>query len=264
MQNNLAKNEDFACMPELTKKDWIEVAEIYKKKANFPHCLGAIDGKHIRIRKPINTGSEYFNYKNYFSIVLMAVVDANYKFLIVDIGAYGKGSDSLVFQDSNFGQRLQRDELDLPQASIINGYNGPVFPYVFLADEAFPLSNRIMRPYGGHNLSIDQRIYNYRLSRGRRFVECAFGILANKWRLFHTPITLEPENVTHVVKAACVLHNFIRVRDGVNFEDATSYQDFHDVEFPNGTQRLGRTVRDNFATYFMSPEGELPWQMSKI
>lgn len=70
-----------SCMPELKKKDWIEVAEIYKKKTNFPHCLGAIDGKHIRIRKPSNTGSEYFNYKNYFSIVLMAVVDANYKFV---------------------------------------------------------------------------------------------------------------------------------------------------------------------------------------
>lgn len=140
---------------------------------------------------------------------------------------------------------------------------GPFF-HIFLADEAFPLSDRIMRPYGGNNLSVNQWIYNYRLSRGRRFIECAFGILANKWRLFHTPITLEPENVTHVVKAACVLHNFIRVLDGVHLEDATSYQDFHDVEFPNGTQILARTVRDNFATYFMSSEGELPWQMSKI
>ncbi|XP_003242769.1 uncharacterized protein LOC100572068 [Acyrthosiphon pisum] len=103
-----------------------------QKKANFPHCLGPIDGKHIRIRKPSNTGSEYFNYKNYFSIVLMAVVDANYKFLVVDIGAYGKGSDSLVFQDGHFGQRLQRDELDLPQASIIDGYNmGPFFRMCF-------------------------------------------------------------------------------------------------------------------------------------
>lgn len=108
---------------------------------------------------------------------------------------------------------------------------------------------------------ISVRIYNYRLSRGRRFLEYAFGILANKWRLFHTPITLNPE---HVVKTACVLHNLIRVRDGVHSEDATSYQDFHNVEFPNGTQRLARTVRDNLATYFMSPEGELPWEMSKI
>jgi len=197
-------------MPELKKNDWIKIAEIYQKKADFPHCLGAIDGKHIRIRKPNNTGSEYFNYKNYFSIVLMAVVDANYKFLVVDIGAYGKGSDSLVFQDSYFGQRLKRNQLDLPQTSIIEGYNnGPDFPYVFLADEAFPLSDRIMRPYGGHNLTVNQRIYNYRLSRSRRFVECAFGILANKWRIFHTPITLEPENVTHVVKAARILHNYI-------------------------------------------------------
>jgi len=63
---------------------------------------------------------------------------------------------------------------------------------------------------------------------------------------------------------ACILHNFVRERDGVNFEDATSYQDFNAVEFPNNTHRPARTVRDNLATYFMSPEGQLPWQMSKI
>jgi len=84
------------CMPELRKAEWLEIAKVYVKKANFPNCLGAIDGKHIRIKKPRK--SEYFNYKNYFSVVLMAVVDANYKFLVVDIGAYGKGSDSVVFR----------------------------------------------------------------------------------------------------------------------------------------------------------------------
>jgi len=155
-------------MPELTREEWLEIAKIYAKKANFPNCLGAIDGKHIRIRKPKNTGSDYFNYKDYFSVVLMAVVDANYRFLVVDIDAYGKGSDSLVFQNSNFGKRLQRGELDVPPPSNIEGYNGSAFHYVFLADGAFPLCDRIMRPFGGHNLNINQRIFNYRLSRGRR------------------------------------------------------------------------------------------------
>ncbi|KAL4089486.1 hypothetical protein QTP88_024514 [Uroleucon formosanum] len=178
-------------MPKLTRDGWLEIAKVYAKKVNFPNCLGVIDGKHIRIRKPKNTGSEYFNYKNYFSVVLMAVVDVNYRFLVVDIGDYQRFGDSLIFKDSNFGQRLQRAELDLSLAWNIEGYKGPAFPFYIFSRRSFSLCDRIMRQFGGHNLTINQFNFNYRLSRGRQFVECAFGILANKYTLFHTPIALE-------------------------------------------------------------------------
>ncbi|CAI6350197.1 unnamed protein product [Macrosiphum euphorbiae] len=61
-------------MPKPTKEDWVEISNIFYSKTNFPNCLGAIDGKHIRCRNPNNSGSFYFNYKKYFSIVLMAIV----------------------------------------------------------------------------------------------------------------------------------------------------------------------------------------------
>ena len=66
--------------PDLTEDRWKEIAEGFQNRTQFPNCLGAIDGKHVRIRKPAMSGSLFYNYKNYYSIVLLAIADANYKF----------------------------------------------------------------------------------------------------------------------------------------------------------------------------------------
>ena len=65
--------------------------------------------------------------------------------------------------------------------------------YVFVGDEVFGFSQHVLRPYGGRNLTKNKRIFNYRLSRARRYVECAFGILSNKWRIFHRPMNVTTE-----------------------------------------------------------------------
>ncbi|CAH1979840.1 unnamed protein product [Acanthoscelides obtectus] len=83
--------EQFIGLPK-TENDWEKVARGFETIANFPHCIGAIDGKHMRVIKPMHTGSLYFNYKHYFSIVLLALCDANYNFLYIDVGAYGKAA----------------------------------------------------------------------------------------------------------------------------------------------------------------------------
>ena len=72
-----------------TEDEWKAVANSFAEKWGFPHCLGAIDGKHIVIRKPAGSGSYYYNYKKSFSIVLMALVNADCEFLMVDVGANG-------------------------------------------------------------------------------------------------------------------------------------------------------------------------------
>lgn len=77
-------------MPKPNKEKWINIAEKFYKEANFPNCVGAIDGKHIRIVCPPNAGSKYYNYKKYHSIILLAVVDADYCFTFIDIGAPGR------------------------------------------------------------------------------------------------------------------------------------------------------------------------------
>lgn len=69
-----------------TENEWRYVAENYETQWNFTHCLGAIDGRHCRLQAPIHSGSDYFNYKANFSIVLLGVADPNYCFLFADVG----------------------------------------------------------------------------------------------------------------------------------------------------------------------------------
>lgn len=86
-------------MPTFTEQYWKDISTGFEKQANFPHCIGAVDGKHIRIIKPTGTGSQHYNYKIFFSIVLLAVVDSDYKFIYVDVGSFRKDSDSTIFKN---------------------------------------------------------------------------------------------------------------------------------------------------------------------
>lgn len=94
------------CFPVITTEVLEEISQKFYNYANFPHCVGAIDGKHIRIIKPDNSASTYYNYKDYFSFVLMAVVDADYCFVFVDIGAPGSNAVQPFSKTQFFGMRL--------------------------------------------------------------------------------------------------------------------------------------------------------------
>ena len=144
--------------PELNRKNWIDIASEFWEKTNFPNCLGALDGKHIRVIKPEHSGSLYYNYKNYFSVLLVAVCDASYKFTFIDVGSYGKSSDSTVFKDSVYFKKIKNGTLDIPPASPFSGIVEPM-PFIFVADEAFGLTQEIMRPYAGKFLS-EKKIYS--------------------------------------------------------------------------------------------------------
>ena len=135
------------------------------------------------IRPPPNSGSDYFNYKQFFSVVLMAIVDADYKFIYIDVGCNGRVSDGGVFKNYSIYTALQNNTLNIPKPTKLPRSRERV-PYVLVADDAFALSNYLMKPYAQSELSTKNKIYNYRLSRARRTVENAFGILANRFRVF--------------------------------------------------------------------------------
>ena len=99
-----------------------------------------------------------------------------------------------MFSNSEFGQALENQSLPLPSSCPLPGTTPTSLPlpFVFVADEAFPLKENLLRPYPGKYLPEDQAIYNYRLSRARRIIENSFGILAARWRVFRRPICAEP------------------------------------------------------------------------
>lgn len=154
---------DIAIPSKRSPADWRKIAANFFKRWNFPNCLGALDGKHVHTFAPNNSGSFYFNYKKSFSTILMALVDAEYKFIMVDIGGYGSNADSTVFGCSDFGKVFLQNPrlLNIPDSAPLPGTLHPL-PYVIIADEGFGLKPRIMRPYPGRKLDMRKRIFNYR------------------------------------------------------------------------------------------------------
>ncbi|XP_066596865.1 uncharacterized protein [Prorops nasuta] len=263
-------------LPEPNKEHWKSCGIGFWNKWNLPNCVGAIDGKHIRLRAPPNSGSLYYNYKKYFSIVLMAIADHLYRFSLVDIGAFGGMNDAGIFHDSNIGINLNNEDLHLPKGQVHLPNSNLKTSHYFVADDAFKLSQRIVKPYSKRNLSYDEKIFNYRISRARRTVESAFGIFSNKWRIFHTAITILPDTADLIVSASVCLHNYI-----LKEEQKIGSKSYYNSElnyFPNENapwmsipdENLSTSVQSNvmageqqravLLNFFKSPEGQVEWQ----
>ena len=184
----------------------------------------------------------------------MALVDANYRFIYIDVGSCGRNSDGGTFQKCSLNQGMQENSLNIPAPSELpKAVELGKLPYVKVADEAFPLEASIMCPYPGKKMSYEQSIFNYRLCRVRRIVENAFGILSARWRVFHTKINLPPSFVISIVKAACCLHNFL-CNDVAFLEDSNEN---NSVPLLRNLRKRGYRskreaidVRKKFATYF--------------
>lgn len=196
-----------------SEEEWKSYAEGFWKRWNVPNCVGAVDGKHITLQCPPNSGSLFFNYKKYYSIVLMAVANHVYRFTLVDVGAYGGNSDGGIFNNSLIGENLRNENLNLPKGTFELPNSQIRTPMFLLADDAFSLNTRIMKPYTGKNLDEKQKICNYRFSRARQIVESAFGIFSNRWRIFRHAICMLPEKADIITTASLCLHNFVMTEE---------------------------------------------------
>lgn len=214
----------------------------------------------------------------------MALVDAKYQFLYVSVGAQGRSSDAGVFAESDFKQALDKGLLNIPAAKPLPGSDIHA-PFVFLGDDAYPLRTDLVKPYSFCQMDYQQRVFNYRLSRGHRVVENGFGLLANRWRVFLTTIMLNADKVQKVVLACVCLHNYLcEIRSDTYAPPALIDSEDDDHRLVEGTWRLdglgamlplqpgipcnssmaAKQIRDKLKSYFVTSAGKVPWQDSCI
>jgi hypothetical protein len=206
----------------------------------------------------------------------MALVDADYKFLYVDVGAQGRISDAGVYSNCRLSKELEKESAGLPAAEFLTGTD-LLCPYMIVADDAFPLKSYLMKPYSRRGMLKNEVIFNYRLSRCRRTVENAFGQFANRFRIFRAPMLVQPETAKKIVLACCALHNFLNIRErsGLDVSDDTGMDvqliiedrdqrsgGLTPLQPRGGTGRLNheaKMLRDKLAEYFVGP-GSVAWQ----
>jgi hypothetical protein len=253
-----------------TSEEWKKISVGFKDRWIFPNCYGSIDGKHILIQAPPNCGSNFFNYKGQNSIVLMALVDHNYCFIYIDVGCNGIVSDGGVFRNCSLYEALE--EGLIPCGGCIVG------------DGAFPLKTYLMKPYKHLPLTVEEKVFNYRLSRARRVVENAFGILVSRFRVLEKHIACKLTTTDKIVKTACALHNWLRKTaatsylphgsvDEENIDTGeiipgrwrTEINELRNLQQCDGRRatKLAEEFRNSLKRYFNN-EGSVPWQYNKI
>ncbi len=205
----------------------------------------------------------------------MALVDSNYKYIMIDVGAASSEGDSNTFRNSAFGQLFHSDRIPFPLPENLPGTTTRA-PYVLVGDKAFPRELHLLKPYSKKTKTVSEKtkaVFNYRLSRARMCVECSFRIMSSRFRFLLQHMILSPPTATSTIKAAYVLHNFL-VQDpfvqasvekmNTQLQAARRQCNCGMLPFPNlpgyHTSTEARQVWNIFATYFCSKEGFVPWQ----
>ncbi|XP_066445259.1 uncharacterized protein [Eleutherodactylus coqui] len=244
-------------LPHPTADDWLDIAEGFEEVTQFPNCVGVVEAKHFRCLQHLGYGFSYHDYEDYQSVVMMAIVDTNYRFLAVDFETFYQGYDSKIFEASNMGKRLYEGQFGLPPPRPLPGTQEPVLPFVLVGSKAFKMGPNLLKPYSDHNLDDAKREFNLQLNKARVFAEGAFLILIVDWKVLTKSSYASAEDMQLIIKACVVLHNLILPRE-ILFQiplesDLPSVSD----PGPRATNAVMK-IRDQFAEYFSCPEERVP------
>ncbi len=143
-------------------------------------------------------------------IMLLGLVEVDYKFIWADVRSNGAASDTQIFlADSKLKEAIENDVISFPPADQLPNDDRET-PYFIIGDDAFSLRTWMMKPYGRCGLPVPERIFNYWLFRARRIVENAFGILSNRFGCLLTTLKQQPLVVVDVILSCICLHNLMQ------------------------------------------------------
>ena len=189
--------------PEEFKTKIVDMEELWQ----FPYCWSAVDGCHIPIKCPpggLESCKKYHNFKNFYSIVMMALVDSKCRFIWGTCGFPGNSHDAIIFQSTQLWSDIKEGNF-IPE--IAANLNGVLVPPLVVGDSAFPFQPWLMKPNGNAVLTPEQRYFNYRLSRARMVTEECYGQLKGRWRILLRKCEGSKEEVRVATLACMVLHN---------------------------------------------------------
>ncbi|KAL3189882.1 hypothetical protein MRX96_020895 [Rhipicephalus microplus] len=81
----------------VTAEEMARHIQEFEAVTGFRQGVGALDGCHFPISPPKEHATDYYNYKGWYSIILLALVDHRYRFRYINVGAPGRCHDSHVF-----------------------------------------------------------------------------------------------------------------------------------------------------------------------
>ena len=207
----------------------------------------------------------------------MAMVGPEYEFLFYDIGVNGRNCDAGIWSNCALSKALEENSLNIPQNTKLPGTNTLCSPFA-VGDDAFPLKTYLQKAFASPT-SLEEAIFNYRSHRGRRVSENGFGILANKFQVFHTEIRLPPPRVTKITRMCLSLHNFLRAfKDDAYFAPISLDREAADgsvipgewrndtpmrparYSYSNNAGHGPKAKRELLKEFFMSTAGAVSWQ----
>ncbi|CAJ0606312.1 unnamed protein product [Cylicocyclus nassatus] len=246
--------------PRIKRGKFIQVARITQERYDYPRAVGFLDGKHIHIKKPARSGSIFYNYQHYNSIILLALCDCDHRIIAYDVGAPGRADDAGVLRDSALKRFLDRHDNVFPLTTEL-GNVGPV-QYHILVNGGFGQGHRFIRPYREAEADTpDKRRFNKQLSGARQIIEQTFGLLAQRFQVLMYRMNLDPVQTQRLVISLMILHNLLpRRQDSLEavqrFEPApnAAYHPLEREEPEAGTESANR-ARERLTQYYIDKDG---------
>ena len=120
-----------------SREKWLEIYRKFEQRWNYPHALRAIYGKYVRVVKPNNGSSYFYNYKHTDSIIPLVIAGPQYECLCADVGSNGRVNDSEIWNKRSLLQAIDDGSVKLPEDDYLT--NDCKLPHIFLGDDASAL-----------------------------------------------------------------------------------------------------------------------------